>query len=86
MPIGLALDHHLTGVVRARLEKHRVKGDIRLQPTGQRLQSLRAPNLAAVERDSAIIGHVLRLEGRDAHSASREQPTHAGDQNRLTGI
>ena len=86
MPIGLALHHHLTGVVRARLEKHRVKGDIRLQPTGERLQSLRAPNLAAVKRDSAVVGHVLCFEGCDLHAAAREQPTHAGDQNRLTGI
>jgi hypothetical protein len=50
---------------------------------GQRLQRLRAANLAAVDGDRGIESHVLRLERRDAHAAAVQDAAQGGDQGRF---
>ncbi len=86
LALSVAAHHHLTGVVRAGFEQHRVEGHVRLQPASERLQRLGAADLAAVAGHGAIIGHVLRLKRRDAHPAPRQKAAHPGHQDGLARV
>ena len=66
---GLAVDDHLGTLVGVGFQQHRIEIDARCQPGRLRLQRLRPANLAAIDRDRRIQGHVLRLERRHAHTA-----------------
>jgi hypothetical protein len=81
-----SLHDHLRAHLAFRLEQDRIHVGVRLDPAGQRLQRLCAPDLAAVSRDGRVVGHVLRLEGGDletAYSRGAAQPCY---QQRLAHI
>ncbi len=54
------------------LQQHRVHVGVRLDSGSQRLECLRAADLAAVDGDGGVVRHVLRLEGEHAQAAPRE--------------
>ena len=56
--------------------KHRVHVGMRLQSACQRLQRLRAANLAAIRRHGCIVRHILRFERRDGQPAQRLAARH----------
>ena len=69
--------HQLRGAVAAGLEQYRVEPDARRQPRGARLHGLRPADLSAFDGDRRVVGHVLRLERRDAmplRASSRHRP------------
>ena len=87
----LALHDDLAADVALRLQQHRVHVDRRRDAAGDRLQPLRAADLAAVRLagqvgDGGIVRHVLRLEGPHAHAAVLRGAAEAGDQHRLADI
>ena len=57
-----------------RLQENRVEVVPRFQPRGSGLQRLRTSDLAAVDADRGVVGHVLRLERRDADAAAPGEP------------
>ena len=69
-----------------RLEQHGVVQRARLDPSGDRLQVLRAPDLRAVGADHRVVAHVLGLERRDPHALARPRPAQSGDDERLPGV
>jgi hypothetical protein len=82
----LAAQYHLAGPVAARLEQHRIEPHAGLKPAGRRLQRLRPPDLAAVERDGRVVGHVLRLERRDPYPEPAQPPAQPGGEHALARI
>ena len=82
----LPAHHQLRASVAAGLEQHRVEAHARLEPARGGLQRLRPPDLAAVEGDDGVVGHVLRLERRHRQPAPRKQPAQPRDQHALTRI
>jgi hypothetical protein len=81
-----ALHHHLRAGVGFGLQQHRVHVGDRVQPAGQRLQRLRAPDLAAVGGHGGVVRHVLRLEGRDRQPPPPRRAAEPGDQHRLADV
>ena len=81
-----AVDDDLRALVGVRLQQHRVEIGMRLQAGSQRLQRLRAADLAAVDGDGRIQGHVLRLERRNTDAAALEDAAQRRHQRALAGI
>jgi hypothetical protein len=80
------VDDHLRPLVGRRLEQHRIEVGVRRHAGRQRLQRLRAADLAAIDGDRRIERHVLRLERRDAHAAAVQDAAQGGDQRRFAGV
>ena len=66
-----------------RLEQHRVHMHRWLDTGRQRLQRLRAADLAAFRRHGGVVRHVLRLERPDAEAALHQRTSEPGDEQRL---
>jgi hypothetical protein len=75
--------HELSARVACRLEQDRIHVGKRSGPRRNRLERLRAADLAAVGGKRAVERHVLRLERRDAPSAPRERAADPGDERAL---
>ncbi|MDR9033675.1 hypothetical protein FEP52_03080 [Burkholderia multivorans] len=82
----LAVDDHLRAAIAGRLQQHRIEIRMRRDAGGQRLQRLRAADLAAVGRDRAVERHVLRLERRDAHAGAARKAAQARDERALARV
>ena len=82
----VAANHQLRGAVAARLEQDRVEPDAGFQPARPRLHRLGSADLAAVDGDHRVVGHVLRLERRHPNSLAGQQPAQPGDDHRLAGV
>jgi hypothetical protein len=67
------VDDDLGADVGGGLEQHRVHVGVGRQAGGDGLQGLGAADLAAIDGDRRVEGHVLRLEGRHAHAAAGQQ-------------
>ena len=59
---GLAVQHHLRGVVTLGLEQQRIHVGVRFQSRGLRLHRLRPSNFQPIRRRKRVKRHVLRLE------------------------
>ncbi len=80
-----AAEHHdLAPVVAFRLHQDRIHPHVGLDLRRQRLQVLRDTDLAAVD-DAGIVGHVLRLERRNAHPPPGECAGQRGHEEALAG-
>ena len=82
--VHLPQQHHLAVGVVLGLEQQRVHAHVRLGPRGQRLEVLRAADLAA-GNDTRVVAHVLRLEGRHLQAAPRIPAAQRGGQPALAG-
>jgi hypothetical protein len=82
--VDLPHHDHLAAVVSLRLDEDRVHPHVRLDPGGERLQVLGDAHLAA-GGDACVVRHVLRLERRDAYSATEERPRERGRHDALSG-
>ena len=82
----VAVDDDLRAAVAGRFEQDRIEVDARVDARGDRLQRLRAANLAAVHGDRAVERHVLRLERRDPHAAAPRKTAQARDQRAFAGV
>ena len=83
---GTALKDHLRAAIGLGLQQDGVHVGLRLDPSGQRLKGLGAPDLGPVGGDGCVVRHVLRLEGRDLDappSGCAAEPRH---QERLADI
>ena len=74
----LPLHHDLRAGLALWLEQHRVHVGVGLEAAGPGLQRLRAPDFPAVAGDGSVVGHVLRLEGRDLQPAPGKGPAQPG--------
>ena len=81
-----AVDHDLGARVAGRFQQHGIEVRVGFEARGQRLQRLRAPDLAAVRRHGAVQRHVLRLERRHAHAAPAQQAAQRRHQRALAGV
>ncbi len=72
--------------IRLRLQQDRVHVGVRRQPAGQRLQGLGAADLSPVRGDGRVVGHVLRLEGRNGDAPAPRSAAQAGDEQRLADV
>ncbi len=56
------------------------------RPAALRLHRLGAADLAALDGDRRVVGHVLRLERRDPNALAGQQPAQPGDDHGLAGV
>jgi hypothetical protein len=80
---GPAHHDNLGGGIGGRLEQHRVHVHGRLEAAGAGLDRGGAADLAAVEADVRIVGHVLRLERSDAESVLAQDAAEGGHEGGL---
>ena len=78
MTLGDALENELRAVFGGRLDEDGVHLDRGEEAAGFGLDGLGAGHLASVEGGPGVVGHVLRLEGGDAHALAAE-PGAEGD-------
>lgn len=83
---GLAVNDYLRAAVARRLQQHRIEIRMRRDARGQRLQRLRAADLAAVYRHRAVERHVLRLERRHASATAAREAAQARDERALARV
>ena len=87
---GSAHHHDVAAPVAAGLEEHRVHRGLGLDSGRDRLDPLGAADLDAAAvgggADHRVVGHVLRLEGRDPHATSGVRPAQRGRHDRLAGV
>ena len=83
---ALALHDDLRADIGLGLQQHRVHVGVRLGAGGERLQRLRAADLAAVDRHRRVVRHVLRLERQHAQAAPRRGARKACDDERLAHV
>ena len=76
---ALATHHHLGPAVGFGLKQNRVHRRQWRPLRRPRLQRLRPSDLAAILGDSSIVGHILRLERRNAESAMGEGAAEPGN-------
>ena len=81
-----AVHDHLAAPVSTRLEQNRIHRRLRLEPARFGLRDLRAPNLSSRAAWVGVVGHVLRLEGRDRQPAVPEPRADGGGHPALAGI
>ena len=87
----LTHDDHVALAVTARLEQHGVHGGLGDGAGGQRLDplgpaDLRARTVADGSADHRVVGHVLRLVGRDLEPATGEGTAQPGRDDALAGV
>ena len=78
--------HDLRPAFRFRFQKDRVHRRHRIASCGPGLQRLGAADLATIDGDRRVVGHVLRLEWRNLEPAFPIGAAEPGNDQRLTGI
>ncbi|EXI92522.1 MAG: hypothetical protein AW12_00505 [Candidatus Accumulibacter sp. BA-94] len=82
----LAVNDHLRPPVGRWLQQHRVEVGVCRHPGGERLQRLRAADLAAIDGHRRVERHVLWLEGCDADAAAVQDAAEGRHQDALAGV
>ena len=83
---ALALHDHLRACLALGLQQHRVHVHRWWHAGRHRLHRLRPPDLAAIDCNSRVVRHVLRLEWHDLETAAHKRPGKAGDERRLAYV
>ena len=83
---GATLDDDLGAGVRIGLEQHRIHVGVGLEAAGQGLGRLGAADLATVDGDGAVEGHVLGLEGGDPYPLTGQPAAQGRHQQALAGV
>lgn len=79
-------NHDLASRLTLRFQQHGIHVDAWLQATRLRLHRLRTADLTASRADRGIVRHVLRLEGRYADTAAREDPAQRGHDDTFADV
>jgi len=82
----LALNDHLRRGIAVRFQQYRVHVAMCIKPTGLCLYRLRSADLAAIDGDGAIQGHVLRFERCYPKSLAQKNTAQADDQRAFARI
>jgi hypothetical protein len=83
---GPALDDYLRRGIAVRFEQYRIHIAMGFETTGLCLYRLRPADLAAIDGNGAVQGHVLWFERCNADTLAPQDTAQAGDERAFTGV